>query len=56
MSLCVYRFRHRNLVDLVGFSFDPPMLVYKFMEQGNLADRLCDTVSLYVVIFVLFAS
>ena len=56
MPLCVFRFRHRNLVDLVGFCFDPPMLVYEFMEQGNLADRLCDSVSLCYIVIVLFAS
>ena len=35
-----FRCRHKNLIDLMGYSPSPPILVYEFMEQGNLFDRL----------------
>ena len=50
----IYRCRHRNLVDLLGFCSQPPSLVYEFMEEGNLYDRLhkvkivCEQVHMYM--------
>ena len=43
MFHCVYahcRCRHKNLVELLGFCRSPPMLLYEYMENGNLYDRL----------------
>lgn len=40
----LYGCRHRNLVDLMGFCTDPPALIYEYMEQGNLFDRLFNKV------------
>ena len=31
-------------MDLVGFCANPPILIYEFMEQGNLSVRLFDKV------------
>ena len=36
----LYRYRHSNLVDLMGYCVSPPALVYEFMEGGSLFDRL----------------
>ena len=32
-------------MDLVGYCAEPPMVVYEYMEQGNLFDRLFAEVS-----------
>lgn len=42
-----YRLKHENLVDMVGFSCDGqhPCLVYAFMANGSLLDRLACLVS-----------
>ena len=34
------RCRHKNLVELMGYCASPPMLVFEYMEQGTLHDRL----------------
>ncbi|XP_065887583.1 uncharacterized protein [Dysidea avara] len=34
------RCRHKNLVELMGYCSKPPMLIYEFMEQGSLHQRL----------------
>lgn len=44
------RCRHRNLVDLMGFCLSPPMLVYEYMERGNLYDQLFKVASYIVMI------
>lgn len=43
---CLYhcRCRHRNLVDLMGYCLYPPTLIYEYMEQGNLHDKLFNKV------------
>lgn len=42
-----HRLKHENLVDMVGFSCDGhhPCLVYAFMANGSLLDRLACLVS-----------
>lgn len=42
-----HRLKHENLVDLIGFSCDGqhPCLVYAFMANGSLLDRLACLVS-----------
>ena len=35
-----YRYRHRNLVELMGFCYKPKAIVYEFMERGNLLRNL----------------
>ncbi len=40
------RFRHRNLVDLLGYCKDPPALIFEYMEQGSLFDHLHKKVTL----------
>lgn len=32
----LYRFRHNNLVQLMGFSKSPPCVVYEYMQHGSL--------------------
>lgn len=41
------RCQHENLVELLGFSndFDQPCLVYDYMPNGSLLDRLACLVS-----------
>ena len=34
--MVLFRCRHRNLVELMGFCVTSPALVYEFMERGNL--------------------
>ena len=47
-SLLFPRLRHENLVDMVGYSCDDhcPCLVYAYMSNGSLLDRLACLVSL----------
>lgn len=42
-----YRCQHENLVELLGFSSDgaQPCLVYEYMPNGSLLDRLACLVS-----------
>lgn len=44
---CCYRCQHENLVELLGFSSDgaQPCLVYEYMPNGSLLDRLACLVS-----------
>lgn len=41
-----HRFRHRNIVDLMGYSQRPPALVFEFMENGSLFHHLHSKVCL----------
>ena len=34
------RFRHKNLVELMGYCLNPAALVLEFMEEGNLDSHL----------------
>ena len=44
-----YRYRHRNVVGLVGCCRTPPILLFEFMEQGSLLEHLHDKVYIYNV-------
>ena len=48
----IYRCRHRNLVDLVGYCSSPPILVYEYLEGGSLYDRMFKSVCMYVCMYV----
>lgn len=47
MELFCFRCKHENLVELLGFSSDgaQPCLVYEYMPNGSLLDRLACLVS-----------
>ena len=43
LSVCLmlhYRFRHKNLVELMGFCSQPACIVYEYLEIGSLFDCL----------------
>ena len=44
------RFRHPNLVTLIGYSNSPKCLIYEFMLNGTLEDALEIGVSIYCVL------
>ena len=39
-KIIVYRYRHKNVVDLMGYVTSPPTIVYEFMDEGSLYDHL----------------
>lgn len=50
------RFRHRNLVDLMGFCRKPQAIVYEYMEQGSLFQHLHIKVTCSVVVAYIAAA
>ena len=38
------RFRHNNLVQLMGFTKSPPCVVYEFMQNGSLYHNIHEVV------------
>lgn len=34
------RYRHKNLIEFMGFCCSPPAIVFELMERGSLADNL----------------
>ena len=48
--LTLSKFRHPNLLELVGYSLDPraPCLVYYYMEKGSLASVLASTEAAHI--------
>ena len=52
IAFCVLRFRHPNLLTLMGYCMleDNFCLVYEFMSNGTLEDALANSVCLCIVI------
>lgn len=46
------RFRHPNLVTLIGYSNSPKCLIYEFMLNGTLEDALEIGVRIYLLLCV----
>lgn len=41
ITLCTdNRYRHSNLIELMGYCTSPPGLVFQFMQNGSLYDNL----------------
>ena len=49
-----FRCRHKNLVDLVGYCSNPSVLVYEYMEVGNLHNRMFKTVTMSTFVLMVF--
>jgi serine/threonine protein kinase len=48
------KFRHDNILSLYGYSLDgpEPCLIYQFMSNGSLEDRLLSKVTHFLIIFI----
>ena len=49
-----FRCLHKNLVDLVGYCSNPSVLVYEYMEEGNLHNRMFKTVTMSTFVLMAF--
>ena len=53
VSLCTFRFRHPNLLPLMGYCTNPPVLVSPFIERGSLYVNLHKwKVTVYLLCYV----
>ena len=41
MILFAYRCRHANIVDVMGFCVNPPIIMYEYMDYDRLHNEVC---------------